>query len=117
MQLEFPIEEEERLKILQVALECLYFIFNQLFLFFEPEYFLDVLTFDYSAHLLFGFIDFIEKLISSDMRIIQVDFQLGVKIRPRFLVDRASEELDLASVILDELPPLVAFVLNHLKRS
>ena len=46
-----------------------------------------------------------------------MDFQLGVKIRPRFLVDRASEELDLASVILDELPPLVAFVLNHLKRS
>jgi hypothetical protein len=51
------------------------------------------------------------------MWIIKMDFQLGVQIRPGFLVNRASEELDLASVILDELPPLVAFVLNHLERS
>ncbi len=46
MQLEFPIEEEERLEIRQVILECLNFIFNELFLFFESEYFLYVLTLD-----------------------------------------------------------------------
>ena len=46
MQLEFSIEEEERLEIRKVTLECLYFIFNELFMFFEPEYFLYVLTFD-----------------------------------------------------------------------
>ena len=46
MQLEFSIEEEERLEIRKVTLECLYFIFNELFMFFKPEYFLYVLTFD-----------------------------------------------------------------------
>jgi hypothetical protein len=88
-----------------------------LFLFFEPEYFLDVLTLDQSTHLFFGFVNFTEQLISSDIGITQVDFQLRIQIRPRFLVNRACEELDLASVILNELSPLVAFVLNHLKCS